>query len=59
MKTLNFILTVSGATFLLAGSAWSATETAMLKGTAPDSKITGTVTFTEEKGGLDRCGQGA
>jgi len=52
MKKNNFILTVLGATFLLAGSAWSATGTAVLKGTAPDSKITGQVTLTEEKGGL-------
>jgi Cu-Zn family superoxide dismutase len=36
----------------MAGSAWSATATAILKGTAPDSKITGNVTLTEEKGGL-------
>jgi len=39
-------------TFLLAPSAWSATATAVLKGTAPDSKITGNVTLVEEKGGL-------
>jgi Cu-Zn family superoxide dismutase len=52
MKKLYFILTVMGAIFLLAGSAWSATATAILKGTAPDSKITGKVTLTEEKGGL-------
>jgi len=52
MKKFNFILMIIGITFLLAGSAWSATATAILKGTAPDSKITGTVTLTEEKGGL-------
>ena len=52
MKRINFILALLGATFLLAGSAWSATATAILKGTAPDSKITGNVTLTEEKGGL-------
>ncbi len=52
MKKLNFIFTVIAATFLLAGSAWAATATAVLKGTAPDSKIIGTVTLTEEKGGL-------
>ena len=52
MKKFNFILMVAGATCLLAGSAWSATATAIIKGTAPDSKITGDVTLTEEKGGL-------
>ena len=52
MKRFNFALALMAATFLLAGSAWSATGTAMLKGTAPDSKISGTVTLTEEKGGL-------
>jgi Cu-Zn family superoxide dismutase len=52
MKKINFILSLAASTFLLAGSAWSATATAILKGTAPDSKITGQVTLTEEKGGL-------
>ncbi len=52
MKKLIVILTLSGSAVLLAGSAWSATATAVLKGTAPDSKISGTVTLTEEKGGL-------
>jgi Cu-Zn family superoxide dismutase len=52
MKKFHFILAMLGASFLLAGSAWSATATAIIKGTAPDSKITGTVTLTEEKGGL-------
>jgi len=52
MKKLNFILTVIGATFLLASSAWPAAATAILKGTAPDSKIAGEVTLTEKKGGL-------
>ena len=52
MKILNFILTLITSTILLAHSAWSASATAILKGTATDSKITGTVTLTEEKGGL-------
>jgi len=52
MKKFNLILTFLSSTFLLASSAWSATGTAVLKGTAPDSKITGDVTLTEEKGGL-------
>ncbi len=52
MKKLNFILTVTGVSFLLASSAWSATATAILKGTAPGSKITGEVTLIEKKGGL-------
>jgi len=52
MKKINFILSVIAAICLMSGSAWSATATAMLKGTAPDSKITGLVTLTEEKGGL-------
>jgi len=52
MKKFNLILAMMGAMFLSAGSAWSATATAILKGTAPDSKIAGTVTLTEEKGGL-------
>ena len=52
MKKFNFMVTLLGATFLMAASAWSATGTAVLKGTSPDSKITGTVTLREEKGGL-------
>jgi len=52
MKKLNSAVFLLGATFLLAGSAWSATATAILKGTASESKIAGTVTLTEEKGGL-------
>ena len=36
----------------MAPNSWSATATAILKGTVPDSKITGTVTLTEQKGGL-------
>ncbi len=52
MKKLNIILILIGVTFLSVGSAWSATATATLKGTAPDSKITGVVTLTEKKGGL-------
>jgi superoxide dismutase, Cu-Zn family len=52
MKKLNIILTMMGATFLLTGYAWSATATAVLKGTAPDSKITGEVTLTENNNGL-------
>ena len=52
MKKLNFLLLMIGAMILLGGYAWSATATSVLKGTAPDSKITGTVTLTEEKGGL-------
>jgi len=52
MKKFNLILAMIGATFLIAGSAWSATALAILKGTAADSKITGTVNLTEEKGGL-------
>jgi len=52
MKKINLILAVIGVSFLLVASAWSATATAVLKGTAPDSKITGNVTLTEEKGGL-------
>jgi Cu-Zn family superoxide dismutase len=52
MQKRYFILSLVSSMFLLAGSAWSATATAVLKGTAPDSKITGNVTLTEEKGGL-------
>jgi superoxide dismutase, Cu-Zn family len=52
MKKFNLILAVIGSAFLLSAPAWSATATAVLKGTAPDSKITGTVTLMEEKGGL-------
>jgi Cu-Zn family superoxide dismutase len=52
MKKINFVLAVIASIFLLAGSAWSASATAILKGTAPDSKITGNVILTEEKGGL-------
>jgi len=52
MKKINFILGLTGTIFLLANSAWAFTGTAILKGTATDSKITGNVTLTEEKGGL-------
>jgi Cu-Zn family superoxide dismutase len=52
MKKLNLLLIAAAASFLMAQSAWSATGTALIKGTAPDSKIAGTVTLTEEKGGL-------
>ena len=52
MKKLNLMITTAGFLFLVTSSAWSATSTAIIKGTAPDSKITGTVTLTEEKGGL-------
>jgi Cu-Zn family superoxide dismutase len=52
MKKLNLLLLAAGASFLIAGSAWSATATAIIKGTAPDSKIAGTVTLSEERGGL-------
>ncbi len=52
MKKVNLIAAFIASTFLLSASAWSATATAILKGTAPDSKITGLVTLTEEKGGL-------
>jgi len=52
MKKFNFILFLMGAAYLFAGPAWSATATAFLKGTSPDSKISGQVTLTEEKGGL-------
>jgi len=52
MQKYYFILAMAASAFLLANSAWSATATAIFKGTAPDSKITGVVTLTEEKGGL-------
>ena len=52
MKKLNLFLIAAGASFLISGLAWSATATAIIKGTAPDSKISGTVTLTEEKAGL-------
>ena len=52
MKKINFILGVAWSDLFISNSAWSATATAVLKGTAPDSKITGNVTLTEEKGGL-------
>ena len=52
MKKINLILCLLASSFLLSHSAWSATATAILKGTAPDSKISGLVTLTEEKGGL-------
>lgn len=52
MRKFNFYLSITTALFLFAGPAWSATAAAILKGTAPDSKITGTVTLTEGKGGL-------
>jgi Cu-Zn family superoxide dismutase len=52
MKKINFVLTVIASTFLLSAPAWSATATTILKGTVPDSKVTGHVTLTEEKGGL-------
>ena len=52
MRKSNLVLALIGGVFLLAGNAWCLTATAILKGTAPDSKITGIVTLTEEKGGL-------
>jgi Cu-Zn family superoxide dismutase len=52
MKKCNFILAVMGSIFLISSSAWAGTATAVLKGTAVDSAITGNVTLTEEKGGL-------
>ena len=52
MKKINFILTALGISIFITGSAWSATANAVIKGTAPDSKIAGLVTLTEEKGGL-------
>ena len=52
MKKNNLILSLVFSTFFVTGSAWSSTATSILKGTALDSKITGTVTLTEEKGGL-------
>jgi Cu-Zn family superoxide dismutase len=52
MKRINFILVLFASTFLLTRSAWSATAFAELKGTAPDSKIVGIVSLTEESGGL-------
>jgi len=47
-----WVLFFFGSMLLLASNSWSATATAILKGTAPDSKITGTVTLTEQNGGL-------
>ena len=52
MKKNNPLLALIGMMLLFSTPAWSATGTAVIKGTAPDSKITGTVTLTEEKGGL-------
>ena len=52
MSKFKSVLSIIVATFLLTSSAWSATAKAILKGTVPNSKITGTATFTEEKGGL-------
>lgn len=53
MKKLNLLsIVAAGVVVLFSGSAWSATATAVLKGTVPDSKIAGVVTLTEEKGGL-------
>jgi Cu-Zn family superoxide dismutase len=53
MQKRHFMFTLAASTFLLAHAAWAVTTaTAVIKGTAPDSKINGTVTLTEEKGGL-------
>ena len=52
MTRSNLMVVVLAGIFLLAPNSWSATGTAILKGTAPDSKISGTVTLTEQKGGL-------
>ncbi len=52
MKKSSVIVLTLLPSLALASPSWSATATAMLKGTAPDSKITGTIHFTEEKGGL-------
>jgi Cu-Zn family superoxide dismutase len=52
MQKIYFILSLMTSAILCSTSAWSATAKAVLKGTAPDSKITGTVNFTEEKNGL-------
>ena len=46
------ILFVLSAVLLCLPSAWAATAKAVIAGTAPDSKISGQATFTEEKGGL-------
>jgi Cu-Zn family superoxide dismutase len=43
---------VTGAVLILCTSAFAAQGKAVIKGTAPDSKISGEVTFTEENGGL-------
>ena len=48
MKKLLIVLFVSCLPII----AWGAQGTALIKGTAPDSKISGDVTFTEENGGL-------
>ena len=48
MKKLFFIMG-----FMLAvNPVWAAQAKAVIKGTAPDSKISGEVTLTEENGGL-------
>jgi len=52
MRKIEFVFAVMASSFLLASSCFAATATAVLKGTLPDSKITGNVTLTEEKGGL-------
>jgi len=52
MLRIYSVLTAIGVSFLLTSSAWSAVAVAILKGTAPGSDIMGTVTLTEEKGGL-------
>ena len=52
MKKFNFVLTAIATAFLLVPSAWSDTGFALIKGTAPDSKLIGTVTLTKKTGGL-------
>jgi len=52
MKKRLLLLSLMSSAFLLSANAWSATAIVALKGTAPDSKITGTVTLTEQKDGL-------
>jgi Cu-Zn family superoxide dismutase len=52
MRKYSLILALIASAFLLSTSAWSATATAILKGTTPDSTLRGVVSLTEEKGGL-------
>ncbi len=49
MKKLLFIV---GGVLLMPLVAWAVQGTAIIKGTAPDSKISGNVTLTEENGGI-------